>query len=97
MSLIVTIKVFPSSGRNAWILDRAGILKCYLKSQPIKNKANQELILFLAASLALPHKKITLLRGETSRLKKIMISSPLTYSDFLRSLGLQQGDQRALF
>jgi len=44
MSLVFDLKVVPRSGRNKWVLDKSGKLKCYLKSPPEKGLANKELI-----------------------------------------------------
>jgi uncharacterized protein len=97
MALIVQIKVIPSSGRQAWLLDKSGMLKCYLKSPPDKGKANKELVTFIAHSLSLPSQKIAILTGHTTRIKRITIDSPITLTDFLRLLGLEGGKQHALF
>ena len=42
--LFLDITAFPSSGKQAIILDKQQRLKIFLKSAPEKNKANQELI-----------------------------------------------------
>ena len=39
MSLVIEIKVFPSSGRQKFVIDKSGKLKCYLKNPPEKGKA----------------------------------------------------------
>jgi uncharacterized protein YggU (UPF0235/DUF167 family) len=54
MSLIITIKVFPSSGQQKWMVDKAGNLKGYVKSPAQEGRANQELIRNLAKALKLP-------------------------------------------
>lgn len=97
MNLIVSIKVFPASGRVSWVFDKAGFIKCYLKSHPLGGAANKELIVLLSKTLGMHQKKITILRGHTVRLKKIMIEDSLSYERFLALLGLQQGEQRAIF
>ncbi len=97
MTLIITVKVFPSSGRNAWALDATGNLKCYLKSAPEKGKANKELITFLADSLGVAKSNIDILAGETSRIKKVKIDQKFSLHEVLRLLGLQRVDQHAIF
>ena len=44
MALIITVKVVPASGRNQWVIDKSGALKCFLKSPAEQGKANKELI-----------------------------------------------------
>ena len=63
MSIIITIKVIPSSGRLAWKLDKSGQLKCYLTEPPEKGKANRELIGYIAKTLGLPLGDVVLIRG----------------------------------
>ncbi|MFH1461535.1 MAG: DUF167 domain-containing protein [bacterium] len=89
MSLFVDIKVIPSSGRQKFVFDKAGILKCYLKSVPEKGKANQELVKFLAKSLSLPMGFIEITSGLSSRKKRIKIELDLSYEDFLKKLELE--------
>lgn len=88
MTLLFIVKVVPSAGKQAWQLDKAGILKCYLKSAPEGGKANQELIKFLAKSLALTQNEIEIVAGATSRNKKIKIQTNLSYLQVLNALGI---------
>jgi uncharacterized protein (TIGR00251 family) len=97
MSLIVTIKVVPSSGRQKWALDKSGVIKCYLKSPAEKGKANEELIKFLASTLKIPQAMITIISGATARTKKIKIASAISESQLLEKLALHKGLQHALF
>lgn len=90
MSLFVDIKVIPCSGRQKLFFDKAGILKCYLKSVPEKGKANYEFIKFLAKKLSVTRDLITIVSGETSRKKRIKIEKDIDYPDFLKKLGLEK-------
>jgi uncharacterized protein (TIGR00251 family) len=87
MSLLVTLKVIPSSGRSGFTLDASGKLKVYLKSPPEDGKANKELIQLLAKALGCTQDLITIVSGATSRTKKIKIDVPLTYDDVISRLG----------
>ena len=89
MTLLFIIKVVPNAGKQAWKLDKSGILKCYLKSVPEGGKANQELIKFLAKSLGLTQNEIEIVAGATSRNKKIKIQTKLSYLQILNELGIQ--------
>lgn len=90
MSLIIQLKVVPSSGRVAWNLDKAGRLKCYLKSPPEKGKANRELIKILAKVLKMPQENITINAGATSRNKTVEIHSAITSEQLLQKLGIER-------
>lgn len=87
MSLIIEVKVNPSSGKLAASLDKTGVIKIYLKSAPENGKANKELIAFLAKTLGIPQANLLIVSGMTSRKKKIKIDFPLTYDDVLSKLG----------
>jgi len=89
MALLCTIKVIPSSGRNAWVLDKSGTLKCYLKSPPEKGKANKELIKLIADVLSLAQHKITLMSGLTSRVKRVKIDLDITFEQLLEKLKIE--------
>ena len=99
MSLLFAIKVVPSSGRQAFELDKNGNLKCYLKNAPENNKANLELIKILAKNLGLIQNEIEIIAGATNRNKKIKIVTNLSYRDLLHALALRtdQVEQKAIF
>lgn len=86
MAVTLHIKVVPSSGRLEWKLDKSGILKCFLTSQPEKNKANNELIKFIARSLDISANAVLLVGGLTSRTKRVTIASPLTAAEIIAKL-----------
>lgn len=88
MALIIDIKVTPSSGRSAFVLDKSGRLKAFLESPPEDGKANRELIKLFAQSLKCPQVVVTLVAGATSRNKKIMVDLPLSFDEILSKLGL---------
>lgn len=96
MALIIDIKVMPASGRLCWMLDKSGILKCYLKSPPERGRANMELIEFIADSLRIPIRSISLIAGATGRNKKIKIDCTITYEQFLEKIGLEKSVQQKI-
>jgi uncharacterized protein (TIGR00251 family) len=95
MSLIIQLKVVPSSGRSKWVIDKSGELKGYLKSPPEKNKANEELVKTIAKALKIPGESVLLISGATSRNKRIKINKDITYDEVLRALGIEE--QLSLF
>ncbi len=95
MALIIEVKVVPSSGRQQWIMDKSGILKCFLKSVPEKGRANAELLEFVAESIGVAKMQVELISGHAARKKKIRIDKSLTYEQFLQQLGLEKVDKQA--
>lgn len=90
MAVTIVVNVIPSSGRAGFFLDKAGRLKCHLKSAPEKGKANQELIGILAKALGVPKQDIEIVGGLISRSKRLRISAPLTEEQVRAKLGLEQ-------
>lgn len=88
MSIIIEVKVIPSTGKSGACLDASNKLKIYLKSPPEDGKANKELIKYLAHALNAPQASITIIAGTTGRRKKIKIELPLSYDDIISRLGL---------
>jgi len=89
MALMVTIKVVPGSGRHAWVLDKSGGLKCFLKNQAERNLANNELIKALASAARVPQNSVTIVSGQTSRTKRVKIETVLTLELLMVRLGIE--------
>lgn len=88
MALIFVVKVVPNSGRQKWLIDKSGILKCYLKSIPEKGKANLELVKLVAKALRVPKSDVEIMAGATSRNKRVRVQSDLNYDQLLDRLGI---------
>lgn len=86
--LILDIKVVPNSGKQQFVLDKSGIIKCFLKSAPESGKANAELIKFLAEKLETTKDNIDILLGATGRKKRIKINLNLTIAQLETKLGI---------
>ena len=95
MSLIITVKVVPSSGRSRCALDTAGNLKCHLKSPPERGKANSELCVLLAKAAGIGRNEVTLVSGHASRTKRIKIDTEITFEQLIAALGIER--QTSLF
>lgn len=95
MSVQLIVKVVPSSGRQAWSVDKSGQLKCYLKSPPEKGLANKELVKLLANALRVCQDSITIIGGLTSRNKRILIQTTMTVPEIEEILGIER--QQSLF
>lgn len=90
MALILTVKAIPNAGKQGFFCDKAGILKCYLKSAPEQGKANNELQTLLSKHLNIPKNLITLLSGATNRTKVFKIDAPMTHTQACELLGAFQ-------
>jgi len=95
MALIFYIKVVPRSGRNAWKLDKSGMLKCYLKSAPEKGLANKELIKTVARVLSVTQGDVEIIAGATRRNKRLKVNLDISFDQLLAILGVER--QRSLF
>ena len=73
-TVILGVKVIPSSSKTAiaGILD--GVLKVKISSAPEKGKANQALIAFLANKLGIKKNAISITAGVTNSHKKISVT-----------------------
>ena len=88
MAFTFDVKVFPSSGRKGWLIDKTGNLKCYLKSPAEQGKANEELIKNLSSALGIPQDMIHILSGLQSRKKKIKLDIEITFNELLECLDI---------
>ena len=95
MALVFDIKVVPRSGRNAWKLDKSGMLKCYLKSAPEKGLANKELIKTVARVLSVTQEDVEIIAGATRRNKRLKVNLDISFDRLLAILGVER--QQSLF
>lgn len=76
MRLFVRLTPKSSAERiDGWDFDEHGrrFLKVRVRAAPIEGRANDALIAFLAKSLKVPKSHLTLVAGDTARLKAIEI------------------------
>lgn len=71
--MLISIKVIPKSSCNKIIGWENGELKIKIAAPPEKGSANEKLIDFLAECLHISKSSITLLKGDTSRHKRLNI------------------------
>lgn len=67
------IKVIPNAKKNE-VLEEEGILKVYVKSPPVRGKANKAVIELLAEFFKVKKRDIKIIKGEKSREKVIEYS-----------------------
>lgn len=95
MSLFLELKVVAQSGKSHLIIDKSGLLKCYVKAAPEKGKANKEVIQVVAKVLHLSKKAIEIVAGLSSRKKLLKIDTQMSYKAILELLG--SGTQQKIF
>jgi uncharacterized protein YggU (UPF0235/DUF167 family) len=83
------IKVVPQSGKQGFAWDqKQSILKCFVKSAPEKNKANDEVIMLIAQTLGIQRRAVSIIGGAVSRRKMICIESTLSQQQIFVLLGI---------
>lgn len=70
--MIYNVKVYPNSRRNEVSVD--GEIKIHTTSKPVDDQANNAVIRQLAEHFGVAKSKITIIRGEKSRLKIVDIT-----------------------
>ena len=76
--LSVTVRLTPRGGRDAIdgverLADGRAVLKIRVRAAPTDGEANAALLAFLAKSLRVPSRAVTLVAGDTARIKRIEI------------------------
>jgi uncharacterized protein len=89
MAVLLEIKVTPQSGRQQFVRDKSGIIKCFLKSAPEGGKANEELMKLIGKLVGVPQEHIRLIQGATSRKKVLKIDTTLDQRAVLQRLGVE--------
>ena len=82
--LLLNIKVIPGASKSAIGELSEGRLKIRVAAAPEGGKANEELCSFLAKSLRLIKKDVTLVSGEKSRLKTLRL--PVSAKDSITGI-----------
>jgi uncharacterized protein (TIGR00251 family) len=72
----LAVSVVPNAKRTGADGLHDGALRVRLAAPPVDGKANEVLLQWVAKELALPHRAVTLARGERSRRKWLEIDAP---------------------
>ncbi len=75
-NLLLSVKIQPRASKNEWLGAYDGAVKIRLTAPPVKGKANQHVIKFLAKLFNTSKSNINILSGETARYKRIQIKAP---------------------
>lgn len=71
----ITLHVVPNAPKSAVVGRHGTAIKVKLHAPAVDNKANTELLRFLAEQLNLPTSAVTLVRGQKSREKTVALAS----------------------
>ena len=74
--LEVTLRVQPRAPRDAFAEERDGSMRVRIQAPPVEGKANVALRRFVAEAFGVPQSRVSLLSGEQSRTKRLLIRSP---------------------
>lgn len=72
--IILTIRVIPRAARSGVAGTRGDAVLVRLQAPPVDGAANAELIDVIAHALAVPHRAVTIVRGERSRDKRVRVA-----------------------
>ncbi len=72
--VLLRIKAVPNSSKNEVSGIIGNALKIKIKAPAVENKANDELVRFLAKLLKVPKSSVIIKSGDTSKLKTLYIS-----------------------
>ena len=67
------VRVVPRAARNTIARDPSGGLRVHLSAPPAEGAANRALIELFAARLRVPKRAVTIVRGERSRDKQVVV------------------------
>jgi uncharacterized protein len=88
----LALQVMPNAKKTEVVKVVDDALKLKLQAQPIEGKANEALIRFLAAALAVPRSAITITHGQTNKRKLVEVASlTLTPEEVEQLLGVPAG------
>jgi uncharacterized protein (TIGR00251 family) len=74
-AIVFAVRVSPGAAKTRVAGEHDGALKVLVNAPPEKGKANKELIAFLAKTLGVKKSAVSLVSGETSRTKRIAVST----------------------
>lgn len=89
-ALVFDVTVVPRSSKQRCCLDKSGKIKIYLVSVPEKGKANEELIALFAHHLKISKRSISIVLGQSSKKKRLMIETALTRNEVEAALGIER-------
>lgn len=83
-NLLLICHLQPGASRSEWSGRHGDALKIRIKAPPVDGKANIELIRFLAGEFGVNKRAVSIISGELSRHKRLLIESPQTLPELIR-------------
>ncbi len=74
--VVLDVSVSPNARKTELVGWHDGALRIRLQAPPVDGAANEALCKWLAKSMGLTTRQVTLLRGDTSRRKQLALSCP---------------------
>jgi uncharacterized protein (TIGR00251 family) len=84
--VVIDVRVIPRAGRAGIAGARDDAVLVRLNAPPIKGAANDELIDVLARELRVPRRAVTIVSGERSRTKRVLVTG-ISSEDVKRATG----------
>jgi len=72
--VVLQVRVIPRAGRTGLAGTRDGALLVRLGAPPVDGAANAELLALLADTLGLPRRNLSLLSGDRSKQKRVLVT-----------------------
>ena len=72
--IVLRLRISPNASKNQFIF-ADDMIKLKITAQPIENKANKAVIEYLSKLFKVPKTKITILKGDTSKEKTLLIKT----------------------
>ena len=82
----LAVQITPNAKKTEVIGVLDDALKLKLQAQPIEGKANDALVKFLAAALAVPKSAVTITHGHTNKRKLVEVASGTLTPDLVQQL-----------
>ena len=73
--LFLTVRVVPRASKSEIVGEIDGALKVRIAAPPVDGAANAELIKVLSRHFGVPRRDISIISGETSKIKRIKIAN----------------------
>jgi len=83
--LLLNLYVQANARKDELVGEYGDNLKVRITALPIENKANKHLLKFLAKIFAVAPSQVAILKGENQRAKRIKISKPKKYPDYIKA------------
>ena len=76
--LTIAVRVTPRGGRDALAAGTPEHFTARLAAAPVDGAANAELVILVAKTFGVPKRAVTIISGETARLKRLHIAGDST-------------------